>query len=298
MSLPVVLASKDWLPEEKLAWFVIDVVSMMDLFAFHVKHPNDSVGRRVYDPEKMLAIWVYSYCAGLRSSCRIAAGCRTDLALKAICCDVVPAHDAIGQFRADHESAIVDVLALCARAGPASFGTVAIDGTKIGSDAALDQNRSESAIRAEVERMVAETGAADVADHVQATLDGCSPRPSPTRRARLGRQRSEQEEKDQHRAEEAEAGRRRRGRTPTVPPAALKKAQADLTAAKVTLGNATSELARVEARRVPASGAEREARPPGSQVRSPLSVSACTHQGEGAIGRQRSRETGRTLGGR
>jgi len=33
------------------------------------------------------------------------------------------------------------VLKLCAAAGLASLGKIAIDGTKIGSDAALDQNR-------------------------------------------------------------------------------------------------------------------------------------------------------------
>jgi hypothetical protein len=139
---------------------------------------------------------------------------------------------------------------------------VAIDGTKIGSDAALDQNRSESAIRAEVERMVAEAGAADVADHVQSTLDGELPSGCAHPKGRLGRlraalaeienererQRSEQEVKDQRRNEETEAGRRSRGRTPTDLCAALKKAQANLTAAKVTEGPGQCHLYAGQAR--------------------------------------------------
>jgi len=170
---------RDWLPEDHLVWFVLDVVSMVDLAEFHKQHPNDGVGRRAYDPEMMLALLVYAYCTGIRSSRRIASGCRTDLAMKVICVDVVPEHDAVGRFRADHEQAIrgafTDVLMLCARIGLASLGIVAIDGTKIGSDAALDANRTESAIRCEVERILAEASAADGADTTQPVLAGDVP---------------------------------------------------------------------------------------------------------------------------
>jgi len=58
---------------------------------------------------------------------------------------------------------------LCALA---SLGTITIDGTKIGSDAALDANRSESAIRDEVARILAEARAADDNDTPQPTLGG------------------------------------------------------------------------------------------------------------------------------
>jgi transposase len=169
----------DWLPEDHLVWFVLDIVTMVDLAAFHKRHPNDGVGRRAYDPEMMLALLVYAYCTGTRSSRRIAAGCRTDLAMKVIWRDVVPEHDAIGRFRANHEQAIkgafTDVLMLCARIGLTSLGIVAIDGTKIGSDAALDANRSESAILAEVERILAEAKASDELDATQPALAGNVP---------------------------------------------------------------------------------------------------------------------------
>ena len=42
---------RDWLPEDHLVWFVIDVVSLADLSKFHARHPNDGVGRRAYDPQ-------------------------------------------------------------------------------------------------------------------------------------------------------------------------------------------------------------------------------------------------------
>ena len=157
-------------------WFVLDVVSMVDLTAFHARHPNDGAGRAAYDPEMMLALLLYAYCRGLRSSRRIEAACRSDLAFRAICAELVPDHIAVARFRADHTEAIravfIDVLELCAKAGLASLGTIAIDGTKIAADAALDLNRTESAIAAEVDAILAQAGRADESEAVAPSLGG------------------------------------------------------------------------------------------------------------------------------
>ncbi len=51
----------DWLPEDHLVWFVLDVVAMVDVSAFHARHRNDGPGRPAYDPEMMLALLVYAY---------------------------------------------------------------------------------------------------------------------------------------------------------------------------------------------------------------------------------------------
>ena len=261
---PLFVAADNWLPEDHLVWFVLDVVTMVDLAAFHKRHPNDGVGRRAYDPEMMLALLVYAYCTGTRSSRRIAAGCRTDLAMKVICCDVVPEHDAIGRFRANHEQAIkgafTDVLILCARIGLTSLGIVAIDGTKIASDAALDANRSESAILAEVERILAEAKASDELDASQPALAGNVPgvvRPA-GRLARLQTalgeirtereiRRKQEEERTTRLAEDAAQGRRPRGSVPKDPARALSRAHADLQAAKVRERNASTTLAKLQA---------------------------------------------------
>ncbi|MGH8996678.1 MAG: transposase, partial [Acidimicrobiales bacterium] len=255
----------DWLPESHLVWFVLDVVAMVDLSGFHARHPNDGVGRRAYDPEMMLALLFYAYSVGLRSSRRIEAGVRSDLAFKAICCDIVPDHIAIARFRTEHERAItdafVDVLRLCARAGLASLGTVAIDGTKIGSDAALDANRTESAIRAEVERILAEARASDDDDATQVSLSGELPEVLAHRSSRLGRLRAalgeieterraareKEETQTAHLDEEAQEGLRPRGRSPKDPARRLARAQADLGAATVRRDQARSPLAKLDA---------------------------------------------------
>jgi len=253
----------DWLPEDHLVWFVLDVVAMVDLSSFHAHHRNDGAGRRAYDPEMMVALLVYAYCRGLRSSRKIEAACRADLAFRAICADVVPDHIAIARFRADHEEAFrvvfIDILALCAKAGLVSLGTIAIDGTKIATDAALDVNRSESVIAAEVEAILTEAGVADSA--VQPGLGGELPDDLARPGSRLGRLRAALGEieadkaaraaKEQERAtrldEDASKGTRPRGRAPTDPAEGLARAEADVTALSVRADNAANPLAKLEA---------------------------------------------------
>ena len=236
----------DWLPESHLVWFVLDVVSIVDTSAFHARHPNDGVGRPAYDPEMMLGLLIYAYCIGLRSSRRIEAACRTDLAFRAVTVQLVPSHFAIARFRVDHETAIenvfIDVLRLCAKAGLADLGTIAIDGTKIGSDAALDANRSASAIRDEVERIMTEASTAD-SDMVQPTLRGELPdflARRGSRRARLQAALAEIETQrvaEERTAVDAESdaaqGRRVGGRKPKDPHKAARRAAADVEALKV-----------------------------------------------------------------
>ena len=222
----------DWLPEKHLVWFVLDVVAVVDLSAFHARHPNDGAGRAAYDPEMMLALLLYGYCRGLRSSRRIEAACRADLAFRAICADVFPDHIAIARFRSHHEEALravfIDVLALCAKAGLASLGTIAIDGTKIAADAALGANRSEATIAAEVDAILAQAGRADDAEASQPSLGSELPAELARPGSRLARLRAalgeiEAEgragtEADQARsarlAEDAAKGRRPRGTAP------------------------------------------------------------------------------------
>lgn len=242
----------EWLPKEHLAWFVVDVVATVDTSAFHARHPNDGVGRPAYDPEVMLALLLYAYCLGVRSSRRIAAGCVTDVAYKVVAAGLCPDHRTIAGFRADHETAIeqvfVDVLHLCAAAGLAELGTIAIDGTKVGSDAALDATRSATWIRSQVQQILGEADAADADDEtVQPQLDGGLPaelaHPG-SRRARLAAALEHIEAQEQHAREQAEqqqtkaageaaAGRRLRGRKPSDPHAAAARAEADVAATKV-----------------------------------------------------------------
>ncbi len=159
---------RDWLPEGHLAWFVIDVVERVDTSGLHARHPNDGVGRRAYDPDMLLALLIYAYCTGQRSSRQIERLCVVDVAYRVICSNHVPDHTTIARFRQAHQDVAVslftDVLELCAAAGLVSLGVVAVDGTKIGADASLKTNRTRAQIEAEVAAMVAEAAATDAAE--------------------------------------------------------------------------------------------------------------------------------------
>ena len=252
---------RDWLDEGHLAWFVIDVVAKVDTRAFHARHPNNGPGRPAYDPEMMLALLFCAYGTGLRSSRRIEAQCRTDAAFRVITGNVTPDHATIARFLVDHEKAIeavfVDVLRLCAAAGLVSLGTIAIDGTKVGADAALDKNRGAEWTRAEVETILAEAATADAAEDTRPGLFGGAVLPAglSTRVDRLTRleaalarietedaaaQAAAVERAAKARAEAAE-GRKLRGRKPKDPHAALARAETDETAARARAAAKTGQ---------------------------------------------------------
>lgn len=244
---------RDWLNEGHLAWFVLDVVAAVDTRAFHARHPNNGPGRPAYNPEMMLAVLFYAYATGVRSSRRIEASCRTDAAYRVICGGVTPDHATIARFVVDHETAIeavfVDVLRLCATEGLVAVGTIAIDGTKLGSDAALDANRDGAWIRDEVARILAEAVATDAAEDTQPDVFGDElPVALSPRAGRLARLQAAlaQIDAEQHAAkaaadegaakarQAAAEGRKLRGRKPTTDPhAALARAEAEETAARV-----------------------------------------------------------------
>lgn len=259
--LPV--SMRDWLEEGHLGWFMIDVVASIDTAAFHARHPNDGVGRPAYDPDMMLALSFYAYAMGLRSSRRIEAACRTDAAYRVISGNVTPDHATIARFLVDHEAAIeaafVDVLRLCAAAGLVSVGTIAVDGTKIGADAALDANRGGEWIRAEVARILAEAVATDESEDTQPGLFAVDGLPAELasakgRLARLGAALAHIEAEDAaaqadaaaHAAKAraaAEDGHKLRGRKPKDPHAALARAEADAAAERTRIDLAIAERA-------------------------------------------------------
>jgi hypothetical protein len=45
---------REWLPEDHLAWFVIDAVGVMDTSAFYAAYREDGHGRAAYEPSMMI----------------------------------------------------------------------------------------------------------------------------------------------------------------------------------------------------------------------------------------------------
>lgn len=59
---------RDWLSTDHLAWFLTDAVDQLDLGGFHRAYRADGHGRAAYDPAIMVALLLYAYCTGVRSS--------------------------------------------------------------------------------------------------------------------------------------------------------------------------------------------------------------------------------------
>ena len=84
----------------------------------------------------MVALVVYTYCVGERSSRQIERRCVEDVAFRVIAANRAPDHShdqrGFGSAFAGPLAGLFDqVLGLCARAGMVRVGTVAIDGTKM-----------------------------------------------------------------------------------------------------------------------------------------------------------------------
>src|SRR5215211_4525822 len=75
---------RDWLPAEHLAWFVLDVVDQLDLGPFLKAYRADGHGRAAYAPRMLLAVLLYAYCTGIRSSRQIERRCQEDIAFRVL----------------------------------------------------------------------------------------------------------------------------------------------------------------------------------------------------------------------
>jgi transposase len=251
--LPV--SRRELVPPGHLAWFVQDAVRWMDTRVLH-RRPGGSLGRRPYDPEMMLALVLYAFCWGVRSSRRIEQACHTDAAFRAICGEQVPDHSTICRFLVDQQDAILELFVegvrYCAAAGLVDLSVLALDGTKLAADASLARNRDAAWIRKQIAKLIAE--AADPGPEPDAIpgLLGEQIVSSSDRLARLERALeivgAEDEQAAEHArqltalaAKDAKQGRKRLGRKPVEPHAALARAEIDLQVmqARVAAMNAT-----------------------------------------------------------
>ena len=145
---------REWLSEGHLAWFVIDAVAALDLSAFFAVYRENGQGRAAHDPAMMVALLLYSYALGERSSRRIERRCVEDVATRVICANQRPDHTTIARFRQRHERPLAElfgeVLAICAEAGLVRVGVIAVDGTKLHANASERATRSYEDIAREI----------------------------------------------------------------------------------------------------------------------------------------------------
>ena len=229
---------RDWLREEDLAWFIVDAVEQMELGEFYAAYREDGWGAAAYDPALMASVLLYAYCQGVRSSRRIGMALERDVGFRVVAANAQPDFRTICRFRAEHEEALeklfAQVLGLCREAGLVKLGAVALDGTKVAANAALDANRSHEAIEEEVRRMLTEAKATDAEEDARygperrgdELPEGLGRRAERLKRLREAKERLEREAEAagkasqehllQRQAQEEATGKKKRGRKPKV----------------------------------------------------------------------------------
>jgi transposase len=235
---------QEWLPEKDMAWFIIDVVEQMDMSCYYRKYRADGKGQEAYDPSMMIALLLYAYSNGIQSSRAIERLCERDIGFKVIAGDAKPDHTTIARFRQESgkgmEGLFREALKLCAKAGLVKVGVVALDGTKMKANAALESNRIDEHIEREVKRMLAEAEAKDaeedklygkdkrgdeLPEELQdrrnrlARLKECKARLDQEKAERVAKQKEKIEEREK---QESETGEKKRGRKPKEPDTVVK----------------------------------------------------------------------------
>jgi len=151
----------DWVLDDHLVWSILGAVEQMDLSAFYGVYRENGQGRAAYEPSMMVALLVYAYARGNRSSRGIERECREDVVYKLITAMRVPDHSTIAEFRRRHERAIAElfssVLELCGEAGLVEVGVISIDGTKIRANASRGANRTYEKLVADILKEAEET---------------------------------------------------------------------------------------------------------------------------------------------
>jgi transposase len=151
----------DWLPENHLVFFLLDLAAELDLEAIHaVYRQKDPRGEKAYDPRMMVVLLLYAYCVGLPSSRKIEKACWEDAAFRVLTGNQQPDHSRISDFRRCHLDALaglfIQVLRLCQKAGLVSLGQVALDGTKVKANASKHKAMSHERMLKSEQQLEAE----------------------------------------------------------------------------------------------------------------------------------------------
>jgi transposase len=227
----------DWLPEGDLVYFLLDTVATLDLSPIFAHYERELRGQPPFHPRMMIALLLYCYATGTRSSRKIMRRCQIDVACRVIVGEDVPDFRTISDFRKIHlarlEALFVEVLRLCALAGLARVGTIALDGTKVKANASRHKAMSYDRMKAEEERLkqeiatlLADAEAADKAEDIEHGPDRRGdelPDELARRQSRLAKiQQARELLEERARIEAAEEAARRQaeGRSPPATPPA------------------------------------------------------------------------------
>lgn len=167
---------RDWLPEDHLVYFLLDVTAQVDISPIVNDYGGDNGGQPPFHPRMMLVLLLYSYSVGVFSSRKIMQRCATDAAFRIIVGEDIPDFRRVAEFRARHlkhlQGLFLEVLVLCREAGLLKVGRLSLDGTKIKANASRNKAMSYDRMGPEAERLQQEIDALLArANDVDATED-------------------------------------------------------------------------------------------------------------------------------
>ncbi|WP_328847634.1 transposase [Streptomyces sp. NBC_00258] len=128
---------------DHLCWKVLDVIDQLDLTAFVHSYRDDRQGRAAYPPQTLIALLLYCYGKGIRSSRKIEQACFDDVGCRIIAANRRGDHSTLARFIRRHRAALkllfVQVLAVCGRQqGLLNLAAVAVDGSPMDANAVGD----------------------------------------------------------------------------------------------------------------------------------------------------------------
>jgi len=246
---------QDYLPDDHLARFVVDIVEQLDLS--HLSAAYSGRGSKPFHPAMLVALLFYGYATGVFSSRKLEKATHDSIAFRYICANTTPDHDTIASFRKrflkELEALFVEILVIAEAMGLVKLGTVSLDGTKIKANASKHKalsweyaNRLEAQLKQEVEELMRLAEEADQRSRPEemdipeelkrreerlAAIARAKEEIEKRAQARFEREQAEFEDKQAKReVREKETGKKPRGKAPAPPtPGPRTKDQVNLT---------------------------------------------------------------------
>lgn len=154
---------QEWLPQDHLARFVVDVVEQLDLS--RIENSYAGRGSDAHHPAMLISLLVYGYATGTFSSRALERASYDSIAFRYVTGNSHPDHDTINSFRKrfikDIEAVFVQVLGYAQAMGMLKLGKVSLDGTKVHANASRHSAMSyghakkiEAKLKAEVAELI------------------------------------------------------------------------------------------------------------------------------------------------
>ena len=154
---------QEWLAQDHLARFVVDVVEQLDLS--RIENSYAGRGSDAHHPAMLISLLVYGYATGTFSSRSLERASYDSIAFRYITGNSHPDHDTINSFRKrfikDIEAVFIQVLGYAQAMGMLKLGKVSLDGTKVHANASRHSAMSyghakkiEAKLKAEVAELI------------------------------------------------------------------------------------------------------------------------------------------------